>query len=426
MVEMPPAAEQTDTRAQCPVHRVLSSVDTVQLILDFAGAGQWLFLSTVDSVFLECYKRVACESMAATFPQAKHVVSHINITLYSEVMASSSRVRLAHACGLNFRTPSNLLQRHVSLFAPLQTLVTAYELELLLTATMARGAAVANKLSVLIWLREKGTCEHTAPNKDQPAGCLLPPDITSYAAAHGHVHMLLWLQQAGFKLDEAVCAHAAHAGQLRVLQLLHKLGCPFDESVCVAAARAGQLEAVQFLLEHDCPGSAEAVDAAAESGKLPLLQLVLDTDWGEAAEETVSSAAACGHTHIVQYLRSEGCSWDTSACTSAATGGHLSTLRWLRDNGCPWDADDVCLGAASSGSVDVLAYMQQQGELVSAELLTKMLQCAGAHRRLAAVQWLRQQGAEWPTVLRNGKKPWTGVTLLWARAQGCTSPTSPP
>jgi hypothetical protein len=422
---MPPT-HISGVRALCPVHRVLSSVDTVQLILDFAGAGQWLFLSTVDSVFLECYKRVACETLAAAFPRTKHVASHINITLYSEVMASCLRVRLAHACGLNFRIPSNLLQQHVGLFAPLQTLVTAYELDLLLTATIARGAAVAGKLSVLISLREKGTCEHASPNKDQPAGALLPPDITSYAAAHGHVHMLLWLQQAGFKLDETVCVHAAHAGQFRVLELLDKLGCAFDESVCAAAARAGHLEAVQFLLRYDCLGSADAVDAAAESGKLPLLQLVLDTDWGEADEETVSSAAARGHTHIVQHLRSEGCGWDTTACTSAATGGHLSTLLWLRDNGCPWDASDVCLGAASSGSVDVMAYMQQQGELVSAELLTEMLQVAGADRRLAAVQWLRAQGAEWPAELRNGRKPWTGVTLSWARAQGCTSPTSPP
>jgi hypothetical protein len=191
-----PTSQQTRTHAECPVYRVLSSADTVQLILDFAGAGQWLFLSTVDSVWLECYQRVPSETLAAAFPQAKHVTSHIRITLYSEVLASTSRVRLAHACGLNLRTPSNVLQRHVGLFASLQTLVAAYdELELLLTATIARGAAVAGKLSVLIWLREKGTSDCTSHN-DHPAGFLLPTDITSYARprAHAIVAAAGWLQ----------------------------------------------------------------------------------------------------------------------------------------------------------------------------------------------------------------------------------------
>jgi hypothetical protein len=53
---------------------------------------------------------------------------------------------------------------------------------------------------------------------------------------------------------------------------------------------------------------------------------------------------------------------------------------------------------------------------------TRMLNAAAAHDQLAAAQWLRQQGAEWPDQLRNDLLFWTGETLAWARSEGCTSP----
>jgi hypothetical protein len=58
------------------------------------------------------------------------------------------------------------------------------------------------------------------------------------------------------------------------------------------------------------------------------------------------------------------------------------------------------------------------------ESLTAMLNAAGSHGHLAAAQWLRQQGAAWPAVLRvNRDYWWSGAVLAWARAEGCTSPT---
>jgi hypothetical protein len=62
--------------------------------------------------------------------------------------------------------------------------------------------------------------------------------------------------------------------------------------------------------------------------------------------------------------------------------------------------------------------------VLSAELLTSALNAAGAGGRLQVAQWLRQHGAEWPIVLRAGRMRWTGESLAWARAEGCTSPTT--
>jgi hypothetical protein len=78
--------------------------------------------------------------------------------------------------------------------------------------------------------------------------------------------------------------------------------------------------------------------------------------------------------------------------------------------------------AAQGGSVDVLAYLQQQG-LFTSRMLRQMLRIAGAHSKLAAAKWLRQQGAQWPAVLCWKEMVWSDDKLEWARAEGCTSPT---
>jgi hypothetical protein len=78
--------------------------------------------------------------------------------------------------------------------------------------------------------------------------------------------------------------------------------------------------------------------------------------------------------------------------------------------------------AADAGSAAVLACLQQQGMLATdAAALTMLLDIAGMHSRLAAAQWLRQQGAEWPS--RFNWFPWKNEVLAWARAEGCTTPT---
>eukprot|EP00953_Heterococcus_sp_UTEX-ZZ885_P001372 1257-Heterococcus_DN1.PRE.2 len=116
---------------------------------------------------------------------------------------------------------------------------------------------------------------------------------------------------------------------------------------------------------------------------------------------------------MCEYLRSIGCDWDANACSKAATGGQLDMLCWLREHGCPWIVSTICIRAARHGSTGILQFVIEQGEVLDAELLMTALNCAGA---------------QWPTVLRYGEIPdvkqWSGSTLAWARAEGCTSPST--
>merc|ERR1711934_692323 len=74
----------------------------------------------------------------------------------------------------------------------------------------------------------------------------------------------------------------------------------------------------------------------------------------------MGGAAVGGHLEILQWLRSEGCPWDSRACSCAASGGHLETLKWLRSEGCPWD-EETCRSAAEHGHLEVLKWLRSEG-----------------------------------------------------------------
>jgi hypothetical protein len=72
-----------------------------------------------------------------------------------------------------------------------------------------------------------------------------------------------------------------------------------------------------------------------------------------------------------------------------------------------------------------MEYVLSVAPPASAAQLTELLNTAGSNNELAAAQWLRQRGAEWPAQLRYHeypRRPWQGDTLDWARQEGCTSP----
>jgi hypothetical protein len=176
--------------------------------------------------------------------------------------------------------------------------------------------------------------------------------------------------------------------------------------------------------EHRLPGNTDMY--AAKSGSLSMLEFVLSKKQRPPRFSVNLMAAAVAHSppEVCKHLHEKGCPWSAYACYLAAAGNNLATLRWLHENGCPGAlCDDSSIAAARCGSVDIMLYMQQQGVQWSDELLTLMPNTAGAFRHLAAVQWLRQQGAQWPLVLRVCDKRWGRDVITWARQEGCTAPT---
>jgi hypothetical protein len=289
-------ATRAQKRSAADSRNPLQQAGILLRVLDYVGPGHWCFVAEVSSLWRELYSKVTSSSAFRFTGSEDSFYSIPQVTLMS-VMVSISRVRFAHAHGLDCAT-----------------------------VTYERAAG-------------------------------MHADIATLAAAH-------------------------------------ELGMSYSEASVEGAARRNKLAVVQFLCAQGCPLSASVYNAAAGRGDIDM----------------------CA------YLHSEHCPWSDFTCVTAVVNGYSDTLRWLHEHGCEWHADLIHLAAAWSGSVDTMVCLQQQGLVLTAEMLTDMLNTAGAENKLAAAQWLRQQGAEWPAVLRHCNQ-WPDNTLLWARAEGCTSPT---
>jgi hypothetical protein len=72
---------------------------------------------------------------------------------------------------------------------------------------------------------------------------------------------------------------------------------------------------------------------------------------------------------------------------------------------------------AESSAVAVLQLLLEQGVLVNVARLTSALNYAGSQNKP------KEEGAQWPAVLCCSGVRWSGESLAWARAEGCTAPT---
>jgi hypothetical protein len=92
----------------------------------------------------------------------------------------------------------------------------------------------------------------------------------------------------------------------------------------------------------------------------------------------------------------------------------------------------VCFDALCTGKRDILEYALQHGAVLNADQLKHALNYTGSNSDLQTALWLRQLGAQWPTVLGHDEEPytdevpyiepWNGDMVAWAIAAGCTSP----
>jgi hypothetical protein len=207
-----------------------------------------------------------------------------------------------------------------------------------------------------------------------------------------------------------------------VLQYLRELDCEWDEHAVVAkAAEYGHLSLLKWLLSNGSPFDASSVcERAAKSGSIEMMVYARQCGC-ELNARTMQMAAIKGRLGMCQYLHANGCAWDTEAPKWAAVCGHLDTLRWLYENGCPWDAAAVCIQAAKGGHIEVMQYLLYDLAVATPDMLQEMLNAAGAWEQLAAAQWLRQQGADWPASLQYRGTLWNDACLIWARQQGCSA-----
>jgi hypothetical protein len=353
--------------------------------------GNWLYLGAVCSEWKAVYAGMPDRQVRSIplYGNNKTVACGTKATLFSAVIASPATALLASSCGLAIST-NDKLQLIAGLHADIETLSFLRELGMPLSETV-NAAALSGRLSILQQLLSEQQCPR-------------PTNLSHFAARRGSINMLDWLRtQAWWSFGFYTCAGAASGGHLAVLQRLRREGCDWDQiTIAYAAASGGSIEVMEWLRQQ-----------------------------GIEIDVNVMGAAACaGQIAMCEYLHITGCAWNANTCSRAAESGQLDALHWLREHGCPWSVHDVCIYTARTGHTHIFDYVIEQGEVLDAQLLTEALNCAGAFSRLQLAKWLRQHGAQWPAVLQRREQsgmvlPWSAKSIAWARAEGCTSPTTP-
>jgi hypothetical protein len=339
----------------------LSNAGILKLVLTFLP-GHYLFVGAVCREW-EAVHAGTANQQVSNFSLCgidKLVTCGTKTTLFSAAVASPATARLACESGLQICTDVRM-QKIAGEHADTQTMMTLRELGTLLSQTLLKAVVLSRRLHVLQYLLVEQHCPR-------------PKLLSHYAARSGSISMLNWLRCEGYcEFNQSTCRGAAEEGHLAALKHLRSEGCDWDvDDIARCAARGGCVEMVEWLLQQ-------------QQG------IVID-------DRVLASAAGAGQIAMCEYLHSIGCVWDADVCYQAARNGHVDTLRWLRENGCPWQVKHVFRSAARNNYTDILAYITEQSKVLSAELLTNTLNCAGAHGRLQVAQWLRLHGVEWPAV----------------------------
>jgi len=140
--------------------------------------------------------------------------------------------------------------------------------------------------------------------------------------------------------------------------------------------------------------------------KIPLLMDKLTCMW----------AASFGHLETLQWLRSQGCAWNSYTCSAAAERGHLKCLQWARSEGCPWTAL-TCLWAARYGQLECLQWARENGCPWDPNV---MCDETASNGKLAVLKWLREQGCPWgETTTLKAAKSGHLKCFRWLIYQGC-------
>jgi hypothetical protein len=164
------------------------------------------------------------------------------MTLFSSVLATPSRVKLAHESGLSCNLA--VYWRAAGRHAEVATLKAAHELGMHYTRTTMAGAAECNKLAEVQYLYRQG--------------CKWPEGLLESASESGYFELERWWYEHGCPLEgtfaNEATRRAAQSGNVaRMASLLQLPGIELHEGIMCWAATLGHKDMCKYLHEQQCP-----------------------------------------------------------------------------------------------------------------------------------------------------------------------------
>ena len=200
-------------------------------------------------------------------------------------------------------------------------------------------------------------------------------EICKIAARFGHLDVLKYLRHHhSYKpvLDwdeDAMCSEAANSGNLEMLQWLRARKpwpVPWDRWPMWYAAAQGHVHIILWARAQDppAPWNFSACTIAATCGQLDSLKCLRSFD--PPCEWTVDASAAAaerGIIDVLEWMRSQKppCPWDESLCNRSAAHGQLDAIKWARAQTppCPWQPGNVMRIARRDGFVELFDWVRE-------------------------------------------------------------------
>jgi hypothetical protein len=180
----------------------------LQRLLEYAGAGQWAYLGTVNRVWKEVYERCSSVERAGYNTQGEPVKVNAapRMTLYSEVFASQSRLQWALATGLTLHSNTKGVQRLAGRHADIETLLLLRELGLSYTAAVFKESSASKDKAKLHWLVSEQQCPMA--EKDVPEVAASKSPVIDAQPRQAEEVDADWLQEHGGAAEQSAAAAA--------------------------------------------------------------------------------------------------------------------------------------------------------------------------------------------------------------------------
>jgi hypothetical protein len=365
--------------------RVLERPDVLDVIFQYAGPKQWLFLGGVSKAWAAMHHDGFETMRSAAQPEPTQSLRR-KVTSYKAATASLRRALYACKCD------RSLDEGSIGFVSLSEAAASVGTIDVLIWARAVQGddrwlhpywyqrlciaAATGNQLPTLQWL-----CAAAEGNvlRDTPQ---IMTDVAAAAAQYADAMMLQWI------FDH----YSEQWNEDRVL------------TVCADAARAATTDNLEWL-----------------RARYPQYNVVDD--------EVAFAAIEDGAVSSLQWLTVAGMTYTNAQYTDYAIScSQYGALRYLIEvANCPWQSQYARRRAAASGGRDVLEWLQQADEEVwTAAIQSQLVYEAALTDNLDAAKWLRAQGAEWPSglIVFHGveytqKRPFGLRTMQWALASGC-------
>jgi hypothetical protein len=181
------------------------------------------------------------------------------------------------------------------------------------------------------------------------------------------------LRSHGSIVRDAVSAYKHSSAPCAFLSAALELGCNIDNddlpTVFWAVGRAGSVGAVQECLRRAVARNLRSevsegmCKGAAYGGRLHVLELAASSGCFDASlgGDAVTAAVASGRVDVLRWLVAHGCVVHSSQCRTIALRGDRQLLSWLFSVLPACKTEELCVAAASTGDVDLLGWLMEQG-----------------------------------------------------------------